>query len=215
MNVDVPLAPGAGVYDSVPVRSVTRAVSAGMGASPSVPVSQFCAIASGAIGELAYMDAVRINLGPPASEVDVLWDLAPHDISILISLAGRAPESVTAFAASYVRDGMIDSAYLHLEFPGRRMGHIHVSWLSPHKTRRLWVMGTRGSILYDDTAADKVRIFDEGFDSRIGAGADDAREGVPGATQVRELLLVIFHLRLEKVHLRRQLPQEPRRIVGG
>ena len=133
------------------------------------------AIADGAIGELAYMDAARINLGPPASEVNVLWDLAPHDISILISLAGRAPESVTAFAASYVRDGMIDSAYLHLEFPGSRMGHIHVSWLSPHKTRRLWVMGTRGSILYDDTAADKVRIFDEGFDSRIGAGADDAR----------------------------------------
>ena len=132
------------------------------------------AIADGAIGELAYMDAARINLGPPASEVNVLWDLAPHDLSILIALAGCAPEAVSAFAGSYLRQGMIDAAHLHLAFPGGRMGHIHVSWLSPHKTRRLWVMGTRGSILYDDTAADKVRIFDEGFDSRIGASDDDA-----------------------------------------
>jgi predicted dehydrogenase len=132
------------------------------------------AIARGAIGDVAYLDAARINLGPPASEVNVLWDLAPHDISLVLLFAGDEPKSVTAFANSYTRDGMLDAAFVHLAFAGGRMAQIHVSWLSPHKTRRLWVMGTKGSILYDDTAAEKVRIFDQGFDSRVGTRDDDA-----------------------------------------
>ena len=136
------------------------------------------AIAGGAIGELVYVDATRINLGPPASEVNVLWDLAPHDISIVLSLlGGELPSTVTAFANSYARESrLIDVAYLHMAFSNGRMGHIHVSWLSPHKTRRLWAMGTRGSIVYDDTAADKVRVFDQGFDSRVGARDEDTHE---------------------------------------
>jgi predicted dehydrogenase len=132
------------------------------------------ALVDGMIGDLAYMDAARINLGPPASEVNVLWDLAPHDLSIQILLAGEAPQTVTAFAGSFTRDGLLDAAFVHLGFASGCMGHIHVSWLSPHKTRRLFVMGTRGSMLYDDTAAEKVRIFDQGFDSRAGATDDDA-----------------------------------------
>ena len=135
------------------------------------------AVVGGAIGELAYLDAARINLGPPTSEVNALWDLAPHDISMVLLLTGEMPRAVTAFANSYAREcRLIDAAYLHLAFASGRMAHIHVSWLSPHKTRRLWAMGTRGSIVYDDTAADKVRIFDQGFDSRIGAHDDDAHE---------------------------------------
>jgi predicted dehydrogenase len=133
------------------------------------------AISEGAVGEIAYLDATRINLGPPASEVSVLWDLAPHDVSLLLLLAGESPETITTFAGHYCRDGMIDAAFLHLGFRGGRMGQIHVSWLSSNKTRRLWVMGTSGSILYDDMASEKVRIFDQGFDSRIGAADHEAK----------------------------------------
>ncbi|HVN87098.1 MAG TPA: Gfo/Idh/MocA family oxidoreductase [Candidatus Binatia bacterium] len=134
------------------------------------------ALNAGAIGDLAYLDATRINLGPPKSDVNVVWDLAPHDISILVLLAGETPGEVTAFAKSYTRVGLIDAAYLQLAFAGDRMGHIHVSWLSAHKTRRLWAMGTRGSMVYDESAPAKLQIFDQGFDSRIGARDDDAHE---------------------------------------
>ncbi|MBI4517225.1 MAG: Gfo/Idh/MocA family oxidoreductase [Deltaproteobacteria bacterium] len=133
------------------------------------------AIAQGAIGELAYLDGARINPGPPASEVNVLWDLAPHDVSIQLLLAGAEPETVTAFGSRCTRGDLLDAAFVHLAFAGGCRGQIHVSWLSPHKTRRLWVMGTQGSILYDDLAPEKVRVFDQGFDSRVGAGDDDTR----------------------------------------
>jgi predicted dehydrogenase len=140
---------------------------------PAVSALQ-TAMRNGAIGDLALMDAMRVNLGPPSSEVNVLWDLAPHDVSILLLLAGTVPETVTAFAGRYTRGEMLDVALLHLGFPEGRIGRIHVSWLSSHKTRRLWVMGTRGSLLYEDNATEKVRIFDQGFDSRAGARDDDA-----------------------------------------
>jgi len=132
------------------------------------------AIERGEIGQLCYAESSRVNLGPPASKVNVIWDLAVHDISILVYLWDQEPVEVTAYGRRFLHPTLIDVAFLHLCFADGSMGQHHVSWLSPAKVRRLFVAGTEGSLKFDDTATDgKLRVIDQGVDSRIGL-KDDA-----------------------------------------
>jgi predicted dehydrogenase len=135
------------------------------------------AIAHGDIGQLCYAESSRVNLGPPTSEVDVIWDLAVHDVSILLYLWGQEPVEVTAYGRRFRHPTLADVAFLHIRFADGSMTQHHVSWLSPEKVRRFFAAGMKGSLLFDDVAiTDKLRVFDQGVDSRIGLKDDEAKE---------------------------------------
>jgi len=123
-------------------------------------------IDSGELGEIFYIDAVRTNLGIFQMRTNVMWDLAPHDISIANYLLDAKPVSVGAQAGSFImRDvGINDLAYLHMEYPGGQLANIRVSWLDPNKTRRTTVVGSKKMLIYDDVAnLEKIRIYDKGL----------------------------------------------------
>ena len=120
-------------------------------------------IDSGEIGELYYIDGVRINLGLFQHDVNVIWDLAPHDISIINYLIKAEPIAVTAVGSSHTNSGYEDIAYLHIEYPAKMIAHLHLNWLAPAKIRRTLIGGTKKMIIYDDMEpSEKVKIYDKG-----------------------------------------------------
>jgi len=122
-------------------------------------------IHSGEIGEVYYIDAVRVNLGLFQPQSNVLWDLAPHDIAILIYLLESDPISVSAQGLDSLFRGVHDIAYLHMIFPGNILANIHVSWLDPCKVRRITVVGSRKMVVFDDVEPlEKIRIYDKGVE---------------------------------------------------
>jgi predicted dehydrogenase len=122
-------------------------------------------VRQGELGRLYYIDSTRVNLGIFQPDINVLWDLAPHDLSILMYVLGEAPVSVRAHGASYVQPGIADVAWLTVDFPGGVAAHIHVSWLDPCKIRRVTVVGDRKMAVYDDLAPlDKITVYDRGVD---------------------------------------------------
>jgi predicted dehydrogenase len=119
-------------------------------------------IDSGELGKIYYVDAARLNLGLYQNDSNVLWDLAPHDISILLYLLGRTPISVSAHGSPCVTQGIHDIAYMNLCFPDNILGHIHVSWLDPCKVRRVTVVGSKKMVVYNDIESmEKIRIYDK------------------------------------------------------
>jgi len=119
----------------------------------------------GELGELLYLDAVRINLGLFRHDHDVLWDLAPHDVSIFLHLLGRSPESVLATGAAHTPSGLADIAMVHLDFGGGLVAHAHVNWLSPVKIRHTIVAGTKSMLVYNDLdPAEKIHVYDRGIE---------------------------------------------------
>jgi len=120
-------------------------------------------IASGELGEIYTIDSARLNLGLYHKDLNVLWDLAPHDISILMFLLDALPIEVNAQGKDFVFKGIYDKVYLNLTFPGGILAHIHVSWLDPDKVRRLTVVGSKKMAVYDDIQPlEKIRIYDKG-----------------------------------------------------
>ncbi len=120
-------------------------------------------IESGELGEILYISSVRVNLGLFQRDINVAWDLATHDISIILMLLGQMPESVSCQGQSHYRNNVEDVALLTLHFPGGVIAFIHVSWLDPHKIRRATIVGSRKMVVYDDTALqEKIRIYDKG-----------------------------------------------------
>ncbi|MBI5246416.1 MAG: Gfo/Idh/MocA family oxidoreductase [Elusimicrobia bacterium] len=116
-----------------------------------------------ALGEVFHMDFSRVNLGLFQPDVNVLWDLGPHDVSIALYWLGRLPISVRAEARSFVRKNIEEVGYVSMEFPGGVLVHNHVSWLAPVKLRRVSITGSKKMLVYDDTAsAEKVKIYDQG-----------------------------------------------------
>lgn len=121
------------------------------------------AIDANELGEIYYLYSRRVNLGRVQSDINALWSIAPHDISIAIHLLGQAPEAVSCQGAACLNGQVEDVIFLTLHFPGNVLCHIHVSWLDPSKTREMTVVGSRKMIVYDDVAAEgKVRIYDKG-----------------------------------------------------
>ena len=116
----------------------------------------------GGIGEVYYVDSVRVNLGLFQHDVNVVWDLAPHDVSIMTHLLGRGPVAVSAVGVGHLNT-MEDVAYLTLHFEGNVIGHLHVNWLAPVKVRRMLIGGSQKMIVYDDTEpSEKVKVYDRG-----------------------------------------------------
>ncbi len=123
-------------------------------------------IQSGELGEIYYISAVRVNLGLYQPNLNVLWDLAPHDLSILLYLLDQEPEDITAQGGDRVFKGIHDIAYLHLVFPNKVLAHVHVSWLDPNKERRLTIVGSKKMLVYDDIEPmDKIKIYDKGVEA--------------------------------------------------
>jgi predicted dehydrogenase len=123
-------------------------------------------VAGGALGDIYYVNATRANLGLFQHDINVIWDLAPHDLSILAHVLGSQPFEISARGAVYVQRhaAIHDVAYLTLRFPGDVLANLHVSWLDPVKTRRLTIVGSRKMLVYDDIADDKVILYDKGVD---------------------------------------------------
>jgi predicted dehydrogenase len=120
-------------------------------------------IATGALGDILYFDSVRINLGLFQSDINVLWDLAPHDLSIIDFLFNQSPVQVQAFGQSHTTSGLQDMAYVTLIFADKMVAHMHLSWLSPVKVRQILIGGTNKMIAYDDLETnEKVKIYDKG-----------------------------------------------------
>lgn len=116
------------------------------------------------LGDVHYIDSIRVNLGLYQSDgLNVIWDLAPHDISIILSWIGQVPVKVSAWGRSFVKNGVEDVAFMRLEFPGQTLAHLHVSWLAPAKIRRMTLVGNKKMIIYDDLEnVEKIKIADQG-----------------------------------------------------
>jgi predicted dehydrogenase len=124
-------------------------------------------LGSGQLGEAYYVNATRVNLGLFQPDINVLWDLAPHDISILHFILGSSPTEVAARGGVYVqrRRGLHDVAYLTLYFPNGVLADVRVSWLDPCKIRSYTIVGSAKMLVYDDIAPDnKIMIYDRGVD---------------------------------------------------
>ena len=129
-------------------------------------------IDSGELGRIYYLYAQRLNLGVVRSDVNALWNLAPHDVSIFNFLLGSAPTAVVAHGTDYLQKGIEDVVFAHLEYPGQVRASLHVSWLDPNKVRKVTLVGSRKMVVYDDVADDKLVVYDKGIDSPIPPGAE-------------------------------------------
>ncbi|RJQ45374.1 MAG: gfo/Idh/MocA family oxidoreductase [Gaiellales bacterium] len=119
-------------------------------------------IGSGELGDLYYMSSNRLNLGRVRREENVLWSFAPHDVSVMLMIAGM-PESVAASGGAYLQEDVFDTTITNLVFPGGIRGHIYVSWLHPFKDHKLVLIGSRRMLVFDDLESEeKIRLYDKG-----------------------------------------------------
>jgi predicted dehydrogenase len=131
-------------------------------------------IQSGEIGDLLYFDSTRINLGLFQRDINVVWDLAPHDLSIMDFVVGREPESVLATGSCHIEQGIENIAYVMLKFADPFIAHFHFNWLSPVKIRHTLIAGSRKMIVYDDIEpTEKVRIYDSGVTANRNSDSSD------------------------------------------
>jgi len=142
-------------------------------------------------GEIFHFDSQRINLGPPHASIDVVWDLAPHDLSILLHLFGENPSKINAYGESRWWNGITDNAHIFLEFPSRRSAHIHVSWLPSNKIRRIILFSENGNFEYDETKneEDRVIFYDKGLDNRKNQKESEKTKLQYGVGEVTKLVL--------------------------
>lgn len=118
-------------------------------------------IDEGAVGEIRYICSRRLNLGLFRNDTNVVWDLAPHDISIVLHAMGEAPVSVNCQGTSHITPGVQDVTALHMRFSGDRSAIIHSSWLDPRKVRETTIVGSKRMIVYDDVEPqEKIKVFD-------------------------------------------------------
>ena len=122
-------------------------------------------IDEGELGDIRYIYSQRVNLGRIRNDVDALWNLAPHDVSIIQYWLGDPnPLSISTIGMDYVQKGINDVVFLNVSYPNKVMAHIHVSWLDPHKVRKMTVVGSKKMVVYDDLAENKIAVFDKGID---------------------------------------------------
>jgi predicted dehydrogenase len=120
-------------------------------------------VAGGELGDLLYFDSIRINLGLFQRDINVLWDLAPHDLSIMDFLIERQPIGVSAIGSCHIEDGIESIVYMVMRFADEFIAHFHFNWLAPVKIRRTLLAGRSKMILFDDIEpTEKVRVYDKG-----------------------------------------------------
>jgi predicted dehydrogenase len=116
------------------------------------------------LGDIMYFDSVRVNLGLFQHDINVIWDLAAHDLSIMDYVLEARPFAVSAFGASHF-NGVADMAYITARFENNMVAHFHVNWLSPVKIRRILIGGTKLMVVYDDMdPSEKIKVYDKGVD---------------------------------------------------
>src|SRR6185437_3291998 len=145
------------------------------------------AVAEGVLGDILYVDSVRINLGLVQPDVDVFWDLAPHDLSILdfVLPTGLRPTSVSATGSDPLGAGKTCVGYLSMPLPGGAMAHVNVNWLSPTKIRQMVLGGSRRTLVWDDlNPQQRISIHDRGVDLATQA-QDAARQRVAATVSYR------------------------------
>jgi predicted dehydrogenase len=130
-------------------------------------------IDSGELGQIRYIYSQRLNLGRIRSDVDALWNFAPHDISIIqFWLGDPDPISVIKRGVDYIQQGIADVVFVNIIYPNKVMANIHVSWLDPQRVRLMAIVGSRKMVIYDDIAENKVAIYDKGIDRMAVLGED-------------------------------------------
>lgn len=167
-------------------------------------------IDAGELGEVRYIYSQRLNLGRIRGDIDALWNFAPHDISIIqYWLNNPEPLSVFRQGMAYMQDGIDDVVFLSLEYPGKIIANIHVSWLDPQKVRKMIVVGSRKMVVYDDIADSKIAIYDKGIDRKavLGENMDfDQPQAAPFNYRSGDILLpqvkFVEPLRVEAEHFR-------------
>jgi predicted dehydrogenase len=121
-------------------------------------------VQSGEIGQLLYFDSVRISLGLVQSDINVLWDLGPHDLSIMDYLCEREPIAISALGVKHLNTPYENIAYVTVQFEGNLIAHFHLNWMAPVKVRQTLVGGSKKMIVYDDMQnSEKVRVYDKGI----------------------------------------------------
>lgn len=124
-------------------------------------------IDAGELGQIYYILAQRLNLGRVREDVNAWWNLAPHDVSIILYWLGELPSQVEAKGFTFLQDGIEDVVFANMNFPSGTAAHIHVSWLDPIKTRRIVVVGSKKMLVYDDVATEaRIAIYDKGIDKK-------------------------------------------------
>lgn len=119
---------------------------------------------SGRLGNILYFDSIRINLGLFQHDVNVIWDLAPHDLSIMLHIIKKRPTMVSAVGSCHAGNGLENIAYITILFEDETIAHFHVNWLAPVKVRRIIIGGDRSMIVYDDMEfSEKVKVYDKGI----------------------------------------------------
>ena len=143
-------------------------------------------IGAGELGEIRYIYSQRLNLGKLRADENALWSLGAHDVSVMLRLTGELPLEVSARGESFVREGVEDVVFGFLRFPSGIVAHMHLSWLDPHKERRLTVVGSHRMAAFDDMVADpKLTVFDKGFD----LGSDSIDDYVVRSGEARSPLI--------------------------
>ncbi len=131
-------------------------------------------VEQGELGDLYYVDSVRINLGLFQRDTNVIWDLAPHDLSITDFILGGEARSISAWGCSHDAPDIEDVAYVNVDFGDRLLANFHVSWLSPVKVRQMIFAGSRKSLVFSElNATEPLKIYDRGVE--FGAGAEERR----------------------------------------
>jgi predicted dehydrogenase len=166
------------------------------------------AIASGDLGELRYLDSTRINLGLFQEKINVVWDLAPHDFSIVDFLLDEKPASVSAIGAGHLNKDVENLAYVTFTYPSGMICHFNFNWLSPVKVRKTLLGGSKKMILFDDTEpTEKLRIYDHGVERK--------------PDQLKYSLLVDYRTgdivipKLPQVEALRKLVEHVHKAIGG
>ena len=123
-------------------------------------------ITSGELGKVHYIYTQRVNLGTIRQDENALWSFAPHDLSVILHLLEEEPVAVSAHGESYIQRGIEDVVFVNLHFSDGKMANIHLSWLDPHKLRRITLVGSKKMVVFDDMETlEKLKIYDKGVGS--------------------------------------------------
>ena len=132
-------------------------------------------VESGELGDLYYVDSVRINLGLFQHDVNVIWDLAPHDLSIVDYILGLNPRSISAWGCAHTPSGIEDIAYVNMDYGDHLLANFHVNWLSPVKVRQMIFAGSRKSLVFNElNVTEPIKVFDRGIE--MGSGPEASRK---------------------------------------
>ncbi|MGB2706488.1 MAG: Gfo/Idh/MocA family oxidoreductase [Candidatus Omnitrophota bacterium] len=165
-------------------------------------------IEKGELGRVYYITSRRLNLGIVREDLNALWNLAPHDISILNYITGKMPKKVRAWGGAFLKAGHEDLVFIDLTYPDDLMANVHVSWLDPLKVREAVIVGSKKMVLYDDVDSEaRIKIYDKGADMY---GSEGAEQGF-GEFQIK---LRAGDLHVPKIDMTEPLKQECRHFVN-